>query len=284
MYTIFRYRLARLRGQILGWGIALALLGVLLVQFYSTIADQQQQLEQLLESYPKEFLAFFGGMSDFGTPSGYLSIEFFSYMPLILGIFAVLIGSGLFADDEESGRLDLIMAHPISRTQIFWGRLGAFVAATVGILLLTWLGLMIPSELGAMPVAWYDLLLPFVSLLGILLLFGALALLFSQILPSRRMAAMVSGLILVAAYFIDGLSRINADLNTVAELLPMRYYQGGEALKGLNAGWFLALTGAALVFALLAWWRFEQRDIRVGGEGGWNLSSLRRPFRAAKAS
>jgi ABC-2 type transport system permease protein len=284
MNTIFRYRVVRLRGQILGWGISLALLGVLLVQFYSTIADQQQQLEELLQSYPKEFLAFFGGLSDFGTPAGYLSMEFFSYMPLVLGIFAVLMGSGLFADDEESGRLDLIMAHPISRAQIFWGRLAAFVVATVGILFISWLGLMIPSEMGALPVAWYDLLLPFVSLLGILLLFATLALFFSQILPSRRMAAMVSGLILVAAFFIDGLARINPDLNTVAEVLPMRYYQGGEALNGLNVAWFLALTGAALVFALLAWWRFERRDIRVGGEGGWRLPHLKRSFRAAKAS
>ena len=33
------------------------------------------------------------------------------------------------------------------------------------------------------------------------------------------------------------------------------------------------------LFVILAWWRFEQRDIRVGGEGGWQrptLSSLLR--------
>ncbi len=31
---------------------------------------------------------------------------------------------------------------------------------------------------------------------------------------------------------------------------------------------WMAVAG---VFALLAWWRFERRDIRVGGEGGWRL-------------
>jgi hypothetical protein len=29
-----------------------------------------------------------------------------------------------------------------------------------------------------------------------------------------------------------------------------------------------------LLFALLAWWRFERREIRVGGEGGWSLPRL----------
>ena len=30
----------------------------------------------------------------------------------------------------------------------------------------------------------------------------------------------------------------------------------------------------AALFAVLAWWRFQQRDIRVGGEGGWQRPSL----------
>jgi hypothetical protein len=43
-------------------------------------------------------------------------------------------------------------------------------------------------------------------------------------------------------------------------------------------------VGVSLVFVLLAWWRFERRDIRVGGEGGWNLPSLSRIFRRENSS
>jgi ABC-2 type transport system permease protein len=272
--TVFRYRLKSFRGQILGWGIALALLGVLLVQFYGTISDQQQQLEQLLESYPKEFIAFFGDFESFATPSGYLSIEFFSYMPLIMGIFAVLMGSGLLASDEESGRLDLIMAHPVSRTVLYSGRVAAFVAATLAILTLAWAGLAVPAEMGTIDVSWHEMLLPFLSLLAALLFFGTLAVLLSQVLPSRRMAAMVDGLLLVASYFMTALARINADLQPLADFSPLEYYQGGEAIDGLNLTWFLGLLAGALLFAILGWWRFQRRDIRVGGEGGWRKPKL----------
>ncbi len=55
----------------------------------------------------------------------------FSLLPVIVGIFALIAGSGLIASDEESGRLDLILAHPPSRTALFWGRLLAFVGATL---------------------------------------------------------------------------------------------------------------------------------------------------------
>jgi ABC-2 type transport system permease protein len=275
MKTIFRYRLARLRGQILGWGIGLALYALFIAQFYGTIVEQQEQFEKLLESYPQEFMAFFGGLDSFTTPSGYLSVEFFSYMPLILGIFAVLIGSGLLASDEESGRLDLIMAHPISRTALFTGRLLAFVVATLAILALTWLGLAVPSRWTLLSeVSLVEMMLPFLSLLGVLVFFGFLALLLSLLLPSRRMAAMTSGLLLVGNFFLIGLARIEADLEPFAKFSPLNYYQGGEAIDGLNASWVVGLLAAALLFAALAWWRFQRRDIRVGGEGGWERPSL----------
>jgi len=126
MRTIFRYTLSRFRGQILGWGIAILLLGLMLMWFYPSIAEQQENFEQLLEIYPEEMTAFFGDLSTMVTPEGFLSIEYFSYMPLILGIFAVLMGSGLLVSDEENGTLDLVLAHPVSRTALFFGRLLAW--------------------------------------------------------------------------------------------------------------------------------------------------------------
>lgn len=277
MMTVFRYTLRRFRGQILGWGIALALLGVLLVSMYDMIAAEQEQFEDLLEIYPPELTAFMGDISSFATPEGFLSIEFFSFMPLILGIFGVLMGSGLLVSDEEKGTLDLIMAHPVSRTALFLGRLLAFVAATVAILAIAWLGLIVSMTWSSMDIGWGRIWLPLLSLLAELLLFGTISLLMSMVLPSRRMAATTGGLLLVASFFITGLAKINETLEPVAKLSPLNYYQTQDAFQGLNGAWLAGLLAAAVVFAALAWWRFQRRDIRVGGEGGWRLPSL--PFR-----
>ena len=277
MTTIFRYTLRRFRGQILGWGIALALLGVLLISMYDSFAGEQEQLTELLALYPPEISAFLGDLSTFGTPEGWVSLEFFSYMPLILGIFGVLMGSGLLVSDEESGTLDLIMAHPVSRTALFMGRLLAFVTATVAILAIAWLGLVIPMNWSSVDIGWGRMWLPLLSLLAQLLVFGTISLLLSMLLPSRRMAATTGGLLLVASFFITGLAKINQALEPVAKLSPLNYYQAQDAFQGLNGAWIAGLLGSAVVFAALAWWRFQRRDIRVGGEGGWRLPSL--PFR-----
>jgi len=277
MMTIFRYTLRRFRGQILGWGIALALFGVLLVSMYDMIAAEQEQFEELLKVYPPELTAFMGDISSFATPEGFVSIEFFSFMPLILGIFGVLMGSGLLVSDEEKGTLDLIMAYPVSRTALFMGRLLAFVTAAVAILVITWLGFVVSMTWSSMDIGWGRIWLPMLSLLAELLLFGTMSLLLSMVSPSRRLAATAAGLLLVASFFITGLAKINEDLEPVAKLSPLNYYQAQDAFHALDGAWLAGLLAAAVLFAALAWWCFQRRDIRVGGEGGWRLPSL--PFR-----
>ncbi len=282
MTTIFRYTLRRFRGQILGWGIALALLGVLLISMYDSFAGEQELFAELLEMYPPEISAFMGDLSAMATPEGWVSLEFFSYMPLILGIFAVLMGSGLLVSHEESGTLDLIMAHPVSRTALFMGRLLAFVTATVAILVITWLGLVVSMTWSSIDIGWGRMWLPMLSLLAELLLFGTMSLLLSMVLPSRRLAATTAGLLLVASFFITGLAKLNEDLELLAKLSPLNYHQALDAFQGLNGAWLAGLLGVAALFAALAWWRFQRRDIRVGGEGGWRLPSL--PFRRRAGS
>ena len=278
MFTIFRYSFNRYRGQILGWGVSLGLLCMYLARFYDTIAAQKEQYLKLFANYPKELMVFFGtseAMQMF-TPAGYLNLEYFSYMSIIIGIFAILAGSGMLAGDEESGTMDLVLAYPISRTALFMGRILAFLVATIGILALNWIGFLIgiPSTslgLNAAEIAW-----PFFSLFAVLMIFGTLALFLSMLLPSRRMAAMTSGILMVASFFITALARLDSKLEQISKLSPLNYYQGGMAIDGLNWGWVAGLVGFSVLFVLIAWWRFERRDIRVGGEGGWRLPELLR--------
>lgn len=272
MMTVFRYAFARFRGQILGWGIGLALYNLYLVSFWDTLAANREQFQQLLEAYPKEMMAFFGDFSTMFTPAGYLNVYFFSYMSLIIGIYALLAGSGLLAGDEENGQLDLVLSYPVSRTMLFVGRLLAFVAATAGVLAFSWLGFEIGMIWSTLDVGWAGMLLPMLSLFSFLLLFGTLALLFSMVVPSRRLAAMLTAIVLVAGYLISSLARIDEGLKDVASLSPFNYYQGGEAINGLNMTWFLGFLGISAIFSVLAWWRFQRREIRVGGEGSWRLS------------
>jgi ABC-2 type transport system permease protein len=278
VWTIFRHGLARFRGQVLGWGVALFVLGSVIVSMYDSVfRANADKLQDLLKTYPRELVVTLGGgeSGDGGAafnpadPERFMSMEFFAFMPVILGVFAVLAGSGLLAADEENGTLDLVLAHPVSRTGLFVGRLLGFTAATVLILAVGWLGWAVWLSGSSLDVSRGALALPFLSLLAVLLFFGALALLLSMLLPSRRQAAMTTGLALVASFFLTSLARLNKSWEVVGQLSPLTYYQSGQAIRGLNVGWFAGLLAAAAVFSAAAWLLFERRDVRVVGEGAW---------------
>jgi ABC-2 type transport system permease protein len=271
----------RLRGQIIGWGLALAVLAFIIASLYNTAVQMRGQIEQLIGTLPREVLAFVGSLDRLFSPTGYLDTRYFSLMPLILGVFAVVIGSGLIASDEENGTLDLILAHPIRRAELFIGRWLAFLGALAGILFMAWLGLVIAIGLSSIQLNGLEVGLPFISLFGIVVWFGGLALTLSMIVPSRRMAASLSGLVLVASYFITTLARVSPDLAALAKWSPVTYYQGGNALDIFNAGDFIGLMLISIVFVMIGLWLFQRRDIRIAGEGGWRLPFMARRTRAA---
>ncbi|MEX2162594.1 MAG: ABC transporter permease subunit [Anaerolineales bacterium] len=273
MITVFKHTLSRSRGGIIGWGITMLLLGMLMVAFFDSMAESAAQLQQLFATYPREFMAFFSnsGAFDFTTAEGFLSIEYFSFTPLILGVFAILTGSGMLAADEERGVLDLVAAHPISRSGLFIGRYLSLLVGLISILVLGFAGIVIGTAYSTMDLDPVALIVPFASMFALLVFLSGLGLLLSMVLPARGMAGMVAGIVLVASFFLNGLAHINDSLAMVEPFLPTRYYQYENWLAGLRWDWFMGLITVGLAFVALAWWAFQLRDIRVGGEGSWRL-------------
>ena len=269
--------LARGRGQVIGWGLGVFLWAVLVMSLWSTVLAQQQQVEELLSAYPPEFMAIFGEMASFTTPAGYLSLEFFTLMPLLIGVFAVLGGSWMVSGDEERGQLDLYLAHPIPRLSFFAGRAIGQIGLMAAVLGMGWVGLAIGIVRSSIDISLWTLALPFLSLFALLAVYFALGLFLSQVVPSGRVAAMVSGLALFGGYLLPILGRLSQDYQGISRYTPFAYYQGGDAMVEMNWGWWAGLVGAAVVLLVAAGFAFHRRDIRVSGEGGWGWT--RRVFR-----
>lgn len=286
MTAVIRHMLRRSRGATIGWGLAIGLLAFLMAQFYDTLAVQRDMIEKLVSGYPRELMAFFGGgTADIFSPQGYLSMEFFSMMQIVLGIYAVLSGSGLLVGDEEAGILDLLLAHPVSRSRFFLGRVAAAALGMAAILGAVWAAFLVGvARSKNLDLSALEILRPIIDLYVLVFLFEALSLFLSLLLPSRNAAAMVSGLLLVGSYFVNALAEFSEPLDRLADFLPMRYYQSGYAIDGLKADWLLGLSGFAALFLLLAWILFVRRDIRVSGEGSWRLPARPGPGRHPRGS
>lgn len=271
MAAEFKHTLRRLRGQIIGWAVGIGIYGLLMALFYPSMVGMGDMTEEFIAAFPQEIHAFFRSLHIIGTPMGYLDVYYFSYLQLIIGIMAVSAGAGLLAGDEEKGILDLVLAHPVSRTGLFFGRLLGLATALVLILAVGWLSWAIPAGSVGLNLQPLELLQPFLPLLAVLLLFAAVALLLSMVLPAARLAGMFTGAILVGNYLLQGLAQLNDKLAPVIKFTPLHYYQGGAAVEGLNGSWLAGLLAAFLLVSAGAWFLFRRRDIRVGGERSWSL-------------
>lgn len=276
MLAEFKQTLRRLRGQVIGWAVGIGLYGFLMSFFYPSMAEMGDMTADFIAMFPEAMLAFFENIYLIGTPMGYLDVYYFSYVHLIIGILAVSAGAGLLAGDEEKGVLDLVLAHPVSRSGLFFGRLFGLTGALIIVLAVSWLSWVLPAGRVELALTAVELLLPFLPLLAVLLLFAAVALLLSMVLPAARLAGMLTGALLIGNYLLLGLSNISDKLEPVIKYTPLYYYQGGTAVEGLNGNWLAGLLAAALLLAVAAWLLFLRRDIRVGGERSWNLPPFSR--------
>jgi len=277
MWTNFKHSIIRSRWQIIGWGLIMGFYGAYMVSFYDNLLGMQDQFMELIANYPPELLAALGVSSpeELFSVGGYLNTYVFSYMPLIVGVLAILAGSGLLASDEEDGVLDLIMGHPVSRVRLFIGRLLAFVATLTAVAVLLWAGLAIGTLTVELDLSMINLMWPSLSLLAALLFFGTFSVMASMLLPSRKIAAMAAGGLLAASFLLTMFGNLDPTLSAIADISPLSYYQGGGAIEGVEWTWLAGQLLISIVFAVIALWRFQKREIRVAGERGFSLPRLR---------
>ncbi len=276
-YTITRYSFRRSVWAIIGWGIPLMLLGIITIPFYDLVAENEKQLRPVLENLKPLVKSFVGGdeVEEIFTPQGFIALRYFAFLPVILGIYGSVSGSGLLAADEERGILDFVLAHPVSRGQLFWGRVVAFTVSLSCIIGLGWLGLWIGvAKAESMNFSPFQLVLPYLSVFVVTWFFACFSLALSMCVPSRSSAAMISGIVVLAGYIITTLSKAIKGLESWAIFSPLTYYQS-NAMKGLEIDPFIKLFLAALLFLFLARTGFRLRDIRVAGDGGWKLPFIK---------
>jgi ABC-2 type transport system permease protein len=262
--NLFLKTLRDLRGQILGWGLGLGLLGLLIAALYPAFQDQMSLMVDLLAGYPPTVTAFFGDMSEMGRWEGWLNIEFFSWIPPILAVFSVGAGTGLIAGEEEKGTLDLLLSHPIRRWRVVAEKFAALVAATLLICLMAGLFLIVGALMIGETASLDGLVLATLNVVPITLAGGTFALMASTLLRSRRLATMTAIFVIIGSWFVDSLGKVVDVLEPYRPFTLFHYYTGDVVMtRSLEWGDIGMLLGLTILFFVISLLAFQRRDIAV---------------------
>ncbi len=245
------------RRSVLTWGGSLGALGALEAAIYPSV---QASIENVAKNYPAGLKAAFG-VDQMNTIEGYIHAEMFSLIvPLAVAFFAIRAVSGAIVSSEEDGRLDTILALPLSRTMLLVG--SYIVAMLVSAAILAMLGAMTflagriagtHISLGLTAAGSFGVW-PLAAVFG-----GASALASGALHSSRTVTGIVMGT-LVAMYAIDVAGQLAHGLSGIRWFSVFRYY-GAPMRDGIDIAAFLGLTAVGLLLLGAGTLLFERRDV-----------------------
>lgn len=277
---LLRKTLRDARGATISIGAVIFLMALLDVLLYPEFRETFKDME--LPDFLKGFL---GEAGDLSSPTGFYTARFFSWIPLLLITLAIIHGTGTLAGEEAAGTLDLLLAHPISRTRLMLEKVGGLTIAVCLAAVTAVPGFVLGAMFVDAGIGVWRLTLASVNMIPIGLLFLALSLWASVTLPNRGAAVMLTVGVVVVAYFIYTLGASVDVLDTPRAMTPFYWADGSRVLDhGLDWPRFLGMLVLAAAFLVHALWQFQRRDIGINARewsvGLWLTSRSHQPARS----
>ncbi len=270
--NVFTKSLRDERWQVVGFGMALAVMSSTAVFLWPSVRDTLQNF-----TLPAAVQAFLGTDLSIASAAGYLSARYFGWVDILLIVYAVIQGTGAIAGEESGGTMDLLLAQPIARRDIVLQKVVATIIGSGAIIAIGWLGFALSLAFVRIDVSLADTAIASANMLPITLLFFALSLWAGAVAPSRGVASGMTIGLATAAYFISTLANGVDSLRGLRYTTPFYYYGSGASLvHGIQWCHVALLLGIAAALVALTVRTFERRDVSAGAAADVDIAGMLR--------
>jgi len=255
------------RATIWWWLLALGGLAALTAAFWPTVQSDGDSIQNFIEVIPRELLAMFGitDPSALTTPEGFLSARLYSSIgTLVMLVFAIGMGAGTLAGEEQDGTMDLLLGTPTRRTRVARDKLSAMLALVVFLSTGLWIVVLASSAAFGMALNVGFAATANVGLALLTLFFGTIAFAVGAGTGRAGTAVGVAAGLAVASFILNGFGAAIDWLEPFRWLSPFFWYlQDSPPLaRGFSASYWLLVAGI-IVLAALSIPAFRRRDIGV---------------------
>lgn len=263
-------------GTIAAWGGSLFLYGVFMPSLYQTkLQSFSAVLKDYLQSLPQPFRVALGagggqGMESFFGSGGGLSIEgslaveFMSWLPVLLAVWAVGSMGGAISGEVERNTIDLVLAPPLPRYHLVLTKFAHYLLALAMVTLISHVGTVAGFRYTNISINEWALFMAFAEGSLLVVAFAAASLLFSCLFLDPRRSVMFSGLLLAGLYMLNIFAPIFASpWDSLGRLSPFHYYEPLTVLQTATldiaaVALYLGITVAALGVAVVV---FQRKDL-----------------------
>jgi ABC-2 type transport system permease protein len=261
-------RMVRDRSRSTGWWLlGLVALVAFTVALYPSVKDAPE-VEDLMRNLPDAFRAAIGYDTavPLTSPAGYLHARMFSTVaPVLLIVFGIGAGAQAIAGLEEAGRLEPLLANPVTRTRLAVQRylagvallavlVAGFAAATAALSAMVGMldGVLVSGLIGACVAA---------GALGLLHL--SLAYAVGAATGRRGLAVGIAAAVAVGGYLIYSLLSLAQVLAPLRLVTPWYWYlQRNMLVHGVPPAAILVPALLSLILFTAGWTAFIRRDLR----------------------
>lgn len=258
---LFGIQLRSERVGLIGWGVGLFLLALAVGASYAAVAEDAQAWEDALGSLGGIEDAF--GVDSLTSPDGYFKSNSVALYPLLLGIYGGLAATKAYAGAQEAGRLDHILARPVTRMRYLFTSAGALWVVQLLIVLAAAIGGMLGYVLADQPAkAVGGVFAMSMEVLPIALAHLSLGVLAGTLFATRGPAVgMVMGVV-VGGFAIDLVGKLVSDLSWLEWATPYGYWGHSDWYNGdIDPGYLVVCILLSVGATAGAAWRFHTKDL-----------------------
>jgi len=271
MYAVFRKALRDSRRITLWLSVGLSVYLLSVLAFYPPILEQQEELDKLIQNFPKELIGVFTGGLDLqavslADPGVYLHGQFLIWMILFLGALTIAQAFNAITNAERDGTLDVIMSFPITRREMLLARFANSVVTVLLVLTACFITLFIGTQIiTEFELNLGQMLLVIYGAFFVIIIPGAVAYMLAAIVPSsKRWPGAVVYTFFIGSYLLLGFASSIDLIGSIRGLLIFDYYSGGDLVnQGADIADWVILTGTAAFFAAVAWWSIDRKQLGV---------------------
>jgi len=249
------------------WAVALLVTAIMIAGSYGAVAGQAS-LDETFEDIPDSLRVLMGIDEDLAltSPAGYLNSQWFAnFLPMLLSIYGIGVASRLLAGEEDAGRLELLLAHPVTRRRVFSERCRAAVLLLALLFLVpavTLVALAPAFDLG--DVGFSDLSAAHGATLALALLHTAVTYGVGAWSGRRGVAMAAGATVMGGGFLLQSLANVSSTLRPLRWLSPWHWFIDARPIVD---GWAplvvpsIAAAALAAAAVVAGAWRFERRDI-----------------------